>query len=442
MLSLDYEASDVVRSSLYRPIADLDEIRLIHLLPGSRKSSIECLIEHANLESKPQYEALSYMWGVPEGELPIKINNSTVRIRPNLKSALYHLRKTHRERVIWIDALCINQKDTNERNRQVNQMARIYSMASRVVLWLGESDNSSSRAMAYMGNFCKFAKGAQSKFAIAYSSDQISDDEGSDSESGKLPRRMFLLKKGATSKFVLKPLRPRAQSSVQKRLTTAATSQFSAPITEAESELTKEETITISKDIWDSIPALCFRPYWSRLWIVQEVVLATDVRIQCGNNHCNWNDFSLCVNTFVDGVTDQIGTGSGSMTTSEHRHAQLRDENTEYTVERPYPKVIYDLRSSTVHRLIRERDARKTTEANHTRPLLALTVDYKRSACEDPRDRIFGFHSFATTCCRVAVPVDYSLHISEISRRLVEHHELEHHLPDAVSQIRSFLEGA
>src|ERR1700721_636693 len=67
-----------------------------------------------------------------------------------------------------------------------------------------------------------------------------------------------------------------------------------------------------------------------------------------------------------------------------------------------------------------------TTGASYTRLLLALCLDYKWSACEDLRDRVFGFHSFATKCYREAVPVDYLLHISEISWRLIEHHEQEH----------------
>lgn len=77
-MSLACEASEIVQSSFYRPIANLDEIRLIHLLPGCQDSSIKCSIEHVNLESKPQYEALSYMWGVPVEGLPIEIDNSTI----------------------------------------------------------------------------------------------------------------------------------------------------------------------------------------------------------------------------------------------------------------------------------------------------------------------------------------------------------------------------
>jgi len=139
------------------------------------------------------------------------------------------------------------------------------------------------------------------------------------------------------------------------------------------------------------------------------------------------------------GGIQHIGTVSDSIPNSGNRHPQFIDE---YMEERPYPKVIYDLRESTVHRLVRERDARNTTGASYTRLLLALCLDYKWSACEDLRDRVFGFHSLATKCCREAVPVDYSLHISEISWRLVEHHEQEHHLPYAAWRIRIFLESA
>ena len=433
-MSLACKASEIVQSSFYRPIADLGEIRLIHLLPGCQDSSSKCSIEHVNLESKPQYEALSYMWGVPVEELPIEIDNSTIRIRPNLWSALYHLRYEHQERIIWIDALCINQNDTNERNHQVNQMGEIYSIASRVVLWLGESDNSSSRAMGYVGNFYRFAKRPESNLASGYFSEETSGNGRSNSESGKSRNGEEL---GKTDDD---PLHPLIQSNLQQRLTTVSDREASAPVGEAKVGFTEEETIIVNKEIWDSIPYLCFRPYWSRLWIVQEVVLATDVLIQCGNDHCNWEDFSSCVRKFMAGGIRQIGTVSGSMTNSG-RLPQFIDEYMEDD-ERPYPEVIYDLRDSTVHRLIRERDARNTTGASYPRLLLALCLDYKWSACEDLRDRVFGFHNFATKCCREAVPVDYSLHISEISGRLVEHHEQEHHLPNAAWRIRIFLESA
>lgn len=67
-------------------------------------------------------------------------------MRKNLRLALNHLRLESEPRVLWIDAICINQRDIHERNYKVTQMAQIYEQAERVVVWLGPSDASSKLA--------------------------------------------------------------------------------------------------------------------------------------------------------------------------------------------------------------------------------------------------------------------------------------------------------
>jgi hypothetical protein len=54
------------------------------------------------------------------------------------------------ERVLWVDAVCINQNDFQERNHQVMQMGQIYSKAERVVVWLGESNEDSKIAIDFL----------------------------------------------------------------------------------------------------------------------------------------------------------------------------------------------------------------------------------------------------------------------------------------------------
>lgn len=88
---------------------------------------------------KPQYEALSYMWGDSAALRPISINRQTIFVRKNLFDALLYLRNQRRKLRIWIDALCINQEDIAERNRQLRIMHHIYSRARTVIVWLGES---------------------------------------------------------------------------------------------------------------------------------------------------------------------------------------------------------------------------------------------------------------------------------------------------------------
>lgn len=114
------------------------EIRLVHLHPYTAGKDITCHIETVNLDTRPFYEALSYEWGPPDSErLPITVQSTTILVRQNLWWAMQHLRQKYETRTLWIDAICINQENTHERNHQVGQMKRIYSEALRVVAWIG-----------------------------------------------------------------------------------------------------------------------------------------------------------------------------------------------------------------------------------------------------------------------------------------------------------------
>lgn len=85
-----------------------------------------------------RYEALSYVWGSSETPCSIFVNGLSIRIGYNLYVALRHLRSRHRRKLLWVDALCINQGDDVEKATQVAQMASIYSKAWRTVIWLGK----------------------------------------------------------------------------------------------------------------------------------------------------------------------------------------------------------------------------------------------------------------------------------------------------------------
>ncbi|KAE9376399.1 HET-domain-containing protein, partial [Stipitochalara longipes BDJ] len=137
----------------YKPLAAVAEIRLLHLHPGSDDEPITCHFEHVNTLHHPQFEALSYMWGSKDSTKAIKVNGAIFDIRENLWQALKHVRLANWVRVLWIDALCINQDDINERNNQVSQMGNIYARSKGVVAWLGLSDDSSRAAMDFFIRF-------------------------------------------------------------------------------------------------------------------------------------------------------------------------------------------------------------------------------------------------------------------------------------------------
>ncbi|KAL6814426.1 heterokaryon incompatibility domain-containing protein [Trichoderma sp. SZMC 28015] len=115
-------------------------IRLLCLHPGSRNTMISCELFQAELHQRDDtvsYEALSYTWGTSDFPATIHVNGYFPRITRNLYRALLDLRYEERKRVLWIDAICIDQKNSRERGHQVGQMGSIYKAAERVIFRLG-----------------------------------------------------------------------------------------------------------------------------------------------------------------------------------------------------------------------------------------------------------------------------------------------------------------
>lgn len=102
--------------TLYRTLSFDSETRLVILLPSKNfQSPIECRLEHATLGDGRPFEALSYVWGEPSFTATIALDGQEHGITTKLEAALRHLRLREQERALWIDALCINQRNLMER---------------------------------------------------------------------------------------------------------------------------------------------------------------------------------------------------------------------------------------------------------------------------------------------------------------------------------------
>ncbi|CAN9211615.1 unnamed protein product [Alternaria alternata] len=113
--------------------------RILKLLKGSGPE-LECELSQWSLhEDYPAYEALSYTWGSSELVERITLDQKRFWITDNLYSALQSLRWCHSDRYLWIDAICINQRDPAEQSQQVQQMGQIYEKAKKVLFWLGKA---------------------------------------------------------------------------------------------------------------------------------------------------------------------------------------------------------------------------------------------------------------------------------------------------------------
>jgi hypothetical protein len=113
-------------------------IRLLKILPTlSPDGLIDCEIWHDSTDAT--YTCLSYVWGSGEDEQEILVNGKLFRCRRNLSDFLNVARTKYdaSKECFWIDAVCIDQDKTAERNQQVGQMGLIYSSAATVLTWLG-----------------------------------------------------------------------------------------------------------------------------------------------------------------------------------------------------------------------------------------------------------------------------------------------------------------
>lgn len=169
-------------------------IRLLTLQTGwflPLSSPVECELWVATLPDVDSgipwpYYALSYAWQeprtlqkAPPGDVCISCNGVQIAVPKNLFVALVRLRQKFQEPVsIWIDYLCINQSSSSERTQQVALMKEIFSLASEVLIWLGEpsstglqesarfqvyyhwgEDNEVELVEAYRGSFSEYLKG-------------------------------------------------------------------------------------------------------------------------------------------------------------------------------------------------------------------------------------------------------------------------------------------
>ncbi|PVH73001.1 hypothetical protein DL98DRAFT_366154, partial [Cadophora sp. DSE1049] len=128
----------------YKPLDfDTYEIRLLQLQWGSDEEEISCALEYASLIDPGPYIALSYCWGDLKKTRLMNIGDVEFNATENLVHALQAVRKLRRQTGkegfsrLWVDAVCINQKDAQERSHQVRNMRQIYSRAQEVLSFVG-----------------------------------------------------------------------------------------------------------------------------------------------------------------------------------------------------------------------------------------------------------------------------------------------------------------
>lgn len=156
----------------YTPLSE-KEVRLVRLrMVADHDSTIRVDLITAEWPPSLSYEALSYIWGEPANQPSILISTEDAppwpfQVTQNLHAALYHLRREDCDSVLWIDALCIDQTNVEEKEQQVRKMDQIYQTASNVCVWLATGTFQSHHGMRHISVVLKSIWDVSSTHALA-----------------------------------------------------------------------------------------------------------------------------------------------------------------------------------------------------------------------------------------------------------------------------------
>ncbi|OCK95422.1 HET-domain-containing protein [Cenococcum geophilum 1.58] len=291
----------------YLPLKDQGEVRLLHLKPGRQQDNIRVSIIHAQLDDQPIYQALSYTWGDATVTTPIACSEvgNTLPITRNCEAALRRLRLEGEERVLWVDAICIDQRNVQERNSQVRLMPAIYRQAKRVLAYLGEKTSDSDLGMEFILEDSRWPSDRPTRPSVG--------------------------------------LGPGITSSPQQM----------------------------------AVDNILKRPYFERIWILQEIELARDIWIVLGDKEIDWESFSRTV-FYVD-TNKKLNFGSSYRSV--------------------LPTVVFYRDKSTV---------------NKPETLLQFLNDTRQCKSTDPCDKVFALLNMSTERDEPALAPNYGLSPKEV----------------------------
>lgn len=339
------------------PLTASDSIRVIHLLPGSPDDELQCSLAAVRLGEQPVYDALSYCWGQ-------RVSNRYISLRPSallaaatgdpvpitklaitdtLHDALVYLRDPQQERTLWVDQICINQRDDDDRSTQVKLMQDIYSSTRRGIVWLRLGR---PRFPEWLVPQTSALAGFFEEIETAI--EEISNDHGLESDLAVGPDSLKVRSK-------------RALRDITNRV------KYGLP----------DE----SDERWTLFYGILDAPWFSRLWIVQEVAWPRVVKVHYTNLEISWEQFTRVIN-FVESLD----------------------------IRRLSP------RRREVNRFFQRFRAlqacRESTQAQKSGPLDQVLAQHRMAAASDPRDHVYGLMGLASQ--RPCLDPDYEVSTKQV----------------------------
>ncbi|KAI0531713.1 heterokaryon incompatibility protein-domain-containing protein, partial [Xylaria digitata] len=354
--------------AVYQPLdRGKREFRLARIKPAPHSEHdddpIEVTLEHASLNSPPAFTALSYTWGDEEDEDTILVNAIPTTARRNLHNALLQLRKRVLDGWIWIDAICIDQKDDTERSWQVNEMRSIFSLADLVYCWLGPA-----------------ADGSDAAFHMLKRVAQEVEDSGLTTDG------INLLRGGLGSAAVMRFSTPEDEEALLS---------LCNRLMDYEELLPKGRSHSQGALVLEN---LLHRPFFSRVWIIQEFSLAKQCQFLCGQNS-------------LDAYVFDIATKAITLAASYNQDLSLRIPSWADNFFFPFNWTYMNSKPLRVRQAITFGE----------RPDLCDIISvYSRCpgrplhAASDPRDIIFGVLGCAADAESLGLQADYSKPVNQV----------------------------
>jgi hypothetical protein len=347
---------------------------------ATESAPIKCTIHHVWLHDKqnpkPEFTALSYTWGVSARNDRIMINDAPFQVTESLAGMLRHIQSSTETLTLWVDQLCIDQTNTNEKSAQVPLMKEIYPEAIQTIVWLGPAEKESDAIMDFLADVGKEAYEFGLMEIKLAELQNWSDDNEQNERLRNIKNDLNILLEKIGDTFPLEPF-----------------------------------------------ASLIARPWFYRVWVVQEVSLGSDVVFKCGEKMISYDHLRAA-------VFFHVFYNWNMMKDPQFLNPMNLMRNL------PILMALNAINVSPITNMLWARRKYQTQTAGKGESLYNLLKNHNvgvakttRLGATDPRDMVFGLLGLADDVAEMGIKADYNKTCVEVytdlARKLIEHGHID-----------------
>ncbi|KAK0744898.1 heterokaryon incompatibility protein-domain-containing protein [Apiosordaria backusii] len=370
----------------YHKLSDESEIRLVTIKPGRWTDPIICELSCYSLDvdDVTEYFTLSYAWGSPKATDTITLEGRPWPVTVNLANALLFIRDPDKPVKMWIDALCIDQSDLQERGGQVQLMKEIYSCGTKVIVYLGDGMHHRPKRLA------ERRSDAEGPVRVDFHGDER-DESHLESFWDALSASItpsFPADSGSTHRGQLRPRPISSTFHMFCLLRILGNKVLTSALVDKMRKLTDPSFDPLDTLI-ENLRGILLNPWWQRIWVVQEMIVSRVAVVRCGPVQCPWEMF--------------ISAASAISCPSFQMSALFRPDSA---------KVLQYF----CRQVLSFRDLRNEWQQSLGAPILTLLQDFSARRATDERDKVFALLGLSLLAQRFLIRVSYEDTVAEVYR--------------------------